>query len=871
MSSRSKRGATLGIVAALVVTIVLIGAAFFFLARILGGDKQTLNATDAGCLTAARSILAVNVPANSAVLAPEFRGLGVNVPPDPNQPTLPPGAPDQVAGKFNIFAYNRAAGACALMAMNALEDGNPVGISNVDNLIWNRPDSLRRFGDTLNGLIVASGTVGAQTAQDFQRVASENNVSMLGRQSNPTLVSDLQFLSVTTGVGGTGGKANVYFNSRAVNGDPVLNGLANGFARDFTGSTTSTDARDPLHGLAYEQDGLYQQGEPLLRAYQPIWFNNDPRIHPIYLAACNPASGPHLIDGQRFNSAAARIGYAPCNSVQGQTASRETLKTNSMLTAVASAVVGSIYNEYPVTLSHDYVRLVNGPDARNANPASALQQWNPGFGGIYGAVNGANNIFNNALYPGVGGGIYVTNDNSFFEKFPPAGVSPYREVKAYMTYNTASTVGWTVDPNGHRPSLDPAVGYEFPAWIRNQYLAEYAYNPYRVGGPLGPPYWPTFRGNLPNQNFKKYGRPNNVAVYAANPNNAAVYQNSDYGRLRSFFGDQISPSCISTQYQPGSQLPQICALDVPVFEAVYDPLGNSATGVPFGLTLTDLEAAKGAVITNWVNATRSSHFSGYSFTVDERFAPSGSKVYNRALAAAQPTNTTAIAVDGNDNPYPVNGTVAFGAVSKPYDLLVQLRDNGAGCIDPDSAAQYNDPNTVLGKLYERCKQIIPSTTWTTVRTLLGGPRAAGDPLVQNGWRLDLGATQWIYSPDGINLTVSRVQPAFLNGRPEPLNDGTVLYNACQNDSTFNSVGNIIDADKGWMFGGNGPWPNQLGDNGLHEQPFESLTAASNHNLPAAVDSYDYCTWQNSSGTNHLLGQMSFYNVVNADAQFSSPN
>jgi len=70
MSSRSKRGATLGIVAALTVALVLIGCAFFFLARILGGDKQSLNATDAGALTAARSMLAVNVRANSPVIAP---------------------------------------------------------------------------------------------------------------------------------------------------------------------------------------------------------------------------------------------------------------------------------------------------------------------------------------------------------------------------------------------------------------------------------------------------------------------------------------------------------------------------------------------------------------------------------------------------------------------------------------------------------------------------------------------------------------------------------------------------------------------------------------------------------------------------------
>jgi hypothetical protein len=307
---------------------------------------------------------------------------------------------------------------------------------------------------------------------------------------------------------------------------------------------------------------------------------------------------------------------------------------------------------------------------------------------------------------------------------------------------------------------------------------------------------------------------------------------------------------------------------------VFDPNGSGITGVPYGLTLTDIEAAKGAIITNWVNATRSSNFSGYSFTVDEHFNPSGSKVWSRTGAAAQPTGTTAIAVDSNDNPYPVNGTIAFGAVSKPYDLLVQLRDNGAGCINPDDPTQYTDSTKVLGKLYIRCRQIIPSTTWTTVRTLLGGPRTAGDPNVQQGWRLDLGTTQWIYSPDGISLTVSRTQPAFLHGRPEPLNDGNVLYNGCQNDTPLGAsrlVGNILDAQKGWMYGGSGDFNNPHGDNDLHDQPFQSLTAASNHHAPANIDTYDYVTWQGSSGTNELLGQMSFYNVVNADAQFSAPN
>src|SRR6516165_8145549 len=123
MTFRSRQGSTLGLVAAMTATLVIIGCALFLLIRMLGGDKQIANLTDSATITAARSILAVSVPANDPSIPPEFQGLGVNVPPDPAQPNLAAGAPDPVHGKFNIFAYNRAAGACALIAMNAVEDG----------------------------------------------------------------------------------------------------------------------------------------------------------------------------------------------------------------------------------------------------------------------------------------------------------------------------------------------------------------------------------------------------------------------------------------------------------------------------------------------------------------------------------------------------------------------------------------------------------------------------------------------------------------------------------------------------------------------------------------------------------------------------
>jgi hypothetical protein len=452
-------------------------------------------------------------------------------------------------------------------------------------------------------------------------------------------------------------------------------------------------------------------------------------------------------------------------------------------------------------LTHAYVRLHNGPDARVANPA---------LGNIYGNVDGANNIFNNGLYgtPPGGGGIFVTNNGAFFTRFSPAGLA---EANAYITYTTHSASGWTVDPNGHRPALDPACGLEFPPHIRRHFALEYSFNPYRFS-----PYWP------PNRNGSIH--------IGAGHNQLATYQ--DLLNIRGYVA-----YCESRMYgQPG--LNPACSAGVATWQSNYDNSNGSGTPLPVGLPgVTNLEAFKGEVEAGWIAATHSGNFSNYSFSTNgaEFGNPSGSKVYSRNVAGyANPTNSA---------------TIAFGTPGTPYALLLQLAQNGSVCVNPDDPAQWNNPNTMLGKLLARCKQIVPSADWLTVRGLL------------NVYTINLGDYQYIYSPDGISLTVTTTPPAFLGPLPEHAQpgitqpDGTLMPN-CKDADFTGSIGNQINAEIG-NFG------NIKGDIGLHQVPFQ--------NASGFVDSYDFANWQSSSGKDDLLGQLSFYNQVSANAQFSSPN
>jgi hypothetical protein len=436
MDQRRHKGATIGLVAVLVLILGLLGTCFCLLARTVGGAKQSVNATDAGALGAARAVLSVAV--DTSKIVPEFQGLGVNVPSNGNpalpNPKLPAGAPDSVLGQYDILAYNRAAGAATLIALNALEEakqGSPNSIDNANIVI----NSLRTFGNSLNQDILTSGALGAQTAKAFQSMATNNNVNMLGLGTSTKLVGNLQFKSLTTGDVGQGGKSNVYFNPVVFNNDSFYSLPTSAPAAESnSGSITSVALPDP-RALAYETQPAFKGGEHFLKAYEPI--NLGRGLNDIYFAAVNPASTPHLVDTDRFNRALPQFGYAPVNAVAGNSATKETLKGpsfNGAITAFACAIVGAIYNEYPVSLPHGYIRIYNGPDALVANPVLSTGDPTRGILPVKDAsVGGDLSIYNNELWMGAGGqgGIWLA-DNGVFGTNNSGALSI---INAWIAYN----------------------------------------------------------------------------------------------------------------------------------------------------------------------------------------------------------------------------------------------------------------------------------------------------------------------------------------------------------------------------------------------------------------------------------------------------
>lgn len=60
-SYRHPKGATMALVAACIVVLLVIAVAFFYIVETYSGDKQLCNSADAGALAAAHQIIGVSI------------------------------------------------------------------------------------------------------------------------------------------------------------------------------------------------------------------------------------------------------------------------------------------------------------------------------------------------------------------------------------------------------------------------------------------------------------------------------------------------------------------------------------------------------------------------------------------------------------------------------------------------------------------------------------------------------------------------------------------------------------------------------------------------------------------------------------------
>jgi hypothetical protein len=795
------KGATLGLVAASVLILTLVGSACYFFLTMLGGNRQVTSATDAGALAAARSLFSITV--GTSTLPSEFQQLGVD---------LGTGAPDSVNGQMNILAYNRAAGAALLIALNANEEATSQAYVNANKVIG----ELESFGGALNTAISSAVQLNNSAANLFQQMAQENSINLMGNNSTVNLINNLTVAAVNTD--DSGGKSNVYFNPAVFGNDTTLAASAAATV-DSTGKVVS------VINQSYASNQPGAAGQSFVQGYSGIQVNKN--INSIYACALNPGQTPHLIDLNRFNAGSppqatpsVATSYAPVNALMGQTQTQITnlpghVQANLSTTAIACSILGCLNNEYPISLPSGYVRIHNGFDAMYANPTTLSP--------IYDSVNANNSIFNNELYVGPGGlgPVYVSNNNVFCTETwesvngpsdpTPANYVGSAEMEAWVNYNKSTGS----DPYGKNGALDPS-------------------NP----------------ANTTNLGLVCLSPSNNMRI-GNNTNEQA--QITDMRAITSVAG-----TCVSTMYD--GDLTGPCLTEVNSFTYNYDRgVAVGASPIVEGQStggLTCLEYAKGQVITDFQNLLNAGDLNNqtqnYRFNIDfggdsgsEFQNPSGSKIYTRNVGYASPANSP---------------SVAFCTLGSPGQLCDQITNNSSTPSINLSNSSYCTANSVQGKLFQRCLEIFPGATWSQIATLL------------YTYPIDLGQYQYIYYNASTGaLAISQTPPGCLSTLPEYTNPGITqpdgvgsTTNPAPCDDTpwaashHNSgpVGAIINAS----IGTDG---NSVGDNNLEAAPFEEFRGT--------VKTYDSVSFTPSSGKDNLLGELDFYNYVSGSGQFSAPN
>jgi len=157
MNDRSKKGATLAMVASVTIIIVVLGIAFFFLLKIFGGQRELQNSADAGTLNVAKQAavepwvsLSSTDPLQVAMLALD----------DPNG--------------VDLFTYDRLVGQELLAAMNAAADGGPIALANASAMVQDiQALSLNLTSNNLNNPAADNNW-----ASRFFNVANSNSVRM---------------------------------------------------------------------------------------------------------------------------------------------------------------------------------------------------------------------------------------------------------------------------------------------------------------------------------------------------------------------------------------------------------------------------------------------------------------------------------------------------------------------------------------------------------------------------------------------------------------------------------------------------------------------------------------------------------------------
>ena len=376
MKLHRKRGATLGLVAACVFVVIILGVGFFILSKIIGGEREVANATDAGVLTVAKNALSPTLVKASLsdgslpAAAKDFVAC------DPNATGTTVGT-----GNIDMVTLNRVIGQAVLVALNAKQ----LNTTEAGNHAVQVADAAKKVSTLLRDQLLTGtdsvpGGSGGPLQTAFSNVASRNNTKMW--QGNPVKLTGS---NLTSRFLRNGYSTNVYFNPAL-----GLNALAPPGMLNDTSSTAHSAGEYYMAG--YKDITITAGGKSIKLTGVPVF----------------PKTRPHIIDVGEYNAAPtgqpfAGANYLPPNGFRAQTAAFE---GSSATTggSLACAVIGCLDSDFAASIPRGYVRITNGRDANSFQPAGPIT--NP-------VIDGSQDIFNNELWAGAGSSI-SQSDNGVF-------------------------------------------------------------------------------------------------------------------------------------------------------------------------------------------------------------------------------------------------------------------------------------------------------------------------------------------------------------------------------------------------------------------------------------------------------------------------
>lgn len=473
MKLNRRRGATLGLVAVCVFVVIILAVGFFILAKIIGGEREVTNATDAGVLIVARNAM------SPTIVGVDFSSIGASASDFIGLDEAVTGL-GSTGGRASMQNINRIIAQSLLVALNAQHIDTAEAATHAKTI----ESTAKQVATQLRNKLHNTNTLNSH----FTDVAQSNNTKMWqGNKVN--LVGNIASAFMRQGY-----STNVYVHA----GTRLPVSPPSTLTNQNPGAATSSDGNSPYMAGYVNWNVPCGNGQSISIAGVPIF----------------PKTQPHIVDVGEFDGATTDpIGgnYLPPNAFKATSQATES-SSGTTGGALACAIVGVLDRDFAAAIPRGYVRINNGEDANAQNAPLAdpvvdgtndifnNELWPPSAVNV--ASNGSSTMFstNGALMsnweaynadttgtvpqPGVGGIYVVTNDT---QGYRAATVDDLADNTNHPDVTSTPGVGAPSDCDTHNGWDKPECLFSASGLVPGSmpYAAANAYNRYNVTAPAG--------------------------------------------------------------------------------------------------------------------------------------------------------------------------------------------------------------------------------------------------------------------------------------------------------------------------------------------------------------------------------------------------